>query len=61
VRERHEGERFVDTVHRLGVQPFKEHVYRTATAVSLGLADAAAEHAEAVAASYDDPHYSQRF
>lgn len=61
VRERHEGERFVDTVHRLGVQPFKEHVYRTATAVSLGLADEAAVHEEAVVASYDDPYYSRRF
>ena len=61
VRERHEGERFVDTVHRLGVQPFKEHVYKTATAVSLGLADEAAEHAEAVVASYDDPYFSPRF
>jgi sulfite reductase (NADPH) hemoprotein beta-component len=61
VCERHEGERFVDTVHRLGVQPFKEHVYRTATAVSLGLADEAAAHEEAVVASYDDPYYSRRF
>ncbi|MFN3790699.1 nitrite/sulfite reductase [Massilia sp.] len=29
VRERFEGERFVDTVQRLGVAPFKEHVYAT--------------------------------
>ncbi|OGS87288.1 MAG: sulfite reductase [Gallionellales bacterium GWA2_59_43] len=61
VRERHEGERFVDTVHRLGVQPFKEHVYKTATAVSLGLADEAAAHAESLVASYDDPYFSPRF
>lgn len=29
VRERFEGERFVDTVQRLGIAPFKEHVYAT--------------------------------
>ena len=29
VRERHEDERFVDTAQRLGVAPFKEHVYAT--------------------------------
>ncbi|KAB0331805.1 nitrite/sulfite reductase [Janthinobacterium sp. SUN128] len=29
VRDRHEGERFVDTAQRLGVAPFKEHVYAT--------------------------------
>ena len=61
VRERHEGERFVDTVHRLGVQPFKEHVYKTATAVSLGLADEAAAHAESLVASYDESYFSPRF
>jgi sulfite reductase (NADPH) hemoprotein beta-component len=26
---RHEDERFVDTVQRLGVEPFKERVYAT--------------------------------
>jgi sulfite reductase (NADPH) hemoprotein beta-component len=25
---RHEDERFVDTVHRVGIAPFKERVYR---------------------------------
>jgi sulfite reductase (NADPH) hemoprotein beta-component len=29
VRERFEEERFVDTAQRLGVAPFKEHVYAT--------------------------------
>jgi sulfite reductase (NADPH) hemoprotein beta-component len=29
LRERFEAERFVDTVQRLGVSPFKEHVYAT--------------------------------
>jgi sulfite reductase (NADPH) hemoprotein beta-component len=29
VRDRFEGERFIDTVARLGIGPFKEHVYAT--------------------------------
>ncbi|MDB5961460.1 MAG: sulfite reductase, partial [Massilia sp.] len=29
VRNRIEGEKFVDTAQRLGVAPFKEHVYAT--------------------------------
>jgi sulfite reductase (NADPH) hemoprotein beta-component len=29
VRERFEGERFVDSAQRLGVAPFKEYVYAT--------------------------------
>jgi sulfite reductase (NADPH) hemoprotein beta-component len=29
VRERYEDERFVDTAQRLGIAPFKEHVYAT--------------------------------
>jgi ribonuclease R len=29
VRERIEDERFIDTAHRIGVVPFKEHVYAT--------------------------------
>ncbi len=33
VRERHEGERFIDTAQRLGVAPFKEFVYATPIAV----------------------------
>ena len=27
IANRHEDERFVDTVHRLGIEPFKERVY----------------------------------
>jgi sulfite reductase (NADPH) hemoprotein beta-component len=27
LRERHDGERFLDTVRRTGLQPFKEAVY----------------------------------
>jgi sulfite reductase (NADPH) hemoprotein beta-component len=29
VRERFEDERFVDTAQRLGIAPFKDHVYAT--------------------------------
>jgi len=29
VRERHEDELFIDTVERLGIEPFKTHVYAT--------------------------------
>jgi sulfite reductase (NADPH) hemoprotein beta-component len=29
VQNRFEGERFVDTAQRLGIAPFKEHVYAT--------------------------------
>ncbi len=29
VRDRIEDERFIDTVQRLGIAPFKEHVYAT--------------------------------
>jgi sulfite reductase (NADPH) hemoprotein beta-component len=28
VRERHGDERFIDTVHRVGIEPFKNHVYK---------------------------------
>ena len=30
IERRHEDERFIDTVRRLGVDPFKERVYATA-------------------------------
>ena len=30
LEHRHEDERFVDTVHRLGIDPFKERVYAAA-------------------------------
>jgi sulfite reductase (NADPH) hemoprotein beta-component len=29
VRDRFEDERFIDTVRRLGIDPFKTHVYAT--------------------------------
>jgi sulfite reductase (NADPH) hemoprotein beta-component len=30
IEHRHEDERFVDTVHRIGIDVFKERVYATA-------------------------------
>ncbi|HEY5308057.1 MAG TPA: nitrite/sulfite reductase, partial [Casimicrobiaceae bacterium] len=30
VAQRHDDERFVDTVRRIGLDPFKEHVYAAA-------------------------------
>ena len=30
LERRHEDERFIDTVHRVGIEPFKEHVYAAA-------------------------------
>ena len=29
MRDRHEDEHFIDTVERLGIEPFKTHVYAT--------------------------------
>ncbi len=62
VRERIEGERFIDTLQRLGIQPFKEYVYRTDTAIAMGLADDAAECVPVQQGTpYNNPHYSRRF
>ena len=30
IEHRHEDERFIDTVRRIGIEPFKERVYATA-------------------------------
>jgi len=35
LRDRIEDERFIDTVQRLGVAPFKDHVYATPIKVDL--------------------------
>jgi sulfite reductase (NADPH) hemoprotein beta-component len=35
VRDRIEGERFIDTAQRLGLGPFKEHVYATPIAAGV--------------------------
>ncbi|MBI1175690.1 MAG: nitrite/sulfite reductase [Sideroxydans sp.] len=60
VRERLAGERFIDTVRRIGHEPFKEFVYATPIAENESL------NGEAYAllpkgVSYDTPFYSPRF
>ena len=60
VRERFEGERFIDTVRRIGHNPFKEYVYATPVEADEKLAGA--EYALiAAGAPYDTPYYSPRF
>lgn len=60
VRERHEDERFIDTVRRIGHDPFKEFVYATPVEEDPKLA--AAEYALLEkGAPYDTPYYSPRF
>jgi sulfite reductase (NADPH) hemoprotein beta-component len=60
VRERFEDERFIDTVRRIGHDPFKEYVYATPVEEDAKLAGA--EYALiAAGASYDTPYYSPRF
>ncbi|MBI3222280.1 MAG: nitrite/sulfite reductase [Nitrosomonadales bacterium] len=60
VRERFEDERFIDTVRRIGHEPFKEFVYATPVEEDAKLA--AAEYALLEkGAPYDTPYYSPRF
>ena len=60
VRERFEDERFIDTVRRIGHDPFKEYVYATPVEEDAKLAGA--EYALiAAGAPYDTPYYSPRF
>jgi sulfite reductase (NADPH) hemoprotein beta-component len=60
VRERFEDERFIDTVRRIGLDPFKEFVY--ATPVEDDEALASTEYALLEAGTpYDTPLYSPRF
>ena len=60
VRERFEDERFIDTVRRIGHDPFKEYVYATPVEEDEKLAGA--EYALlAAGAPYDTPYYSPRF
>ncbi len=60
VRERFEGERFIDTVRRIGHEPFKEYVYATPVKEDEKLAGADYALLEA-ATPYDTPYYSPRF
>ncbi len=60
VRERFEDERFIDTVRRIGQDPFKEFVYATPVEEDAKLASA--EYALIAAGTpYDTPYYSPRF
>jgi sulfite reductase (NADPH) hemoprotein beta-component len=60
VRERFEDERFIDTVRRIGHDPFKAYVYATPVEEDAKLAGA--EYALlAAGAPYDTPYYSPRF
>jgi sulfite reductase (NADPH) hemoprotein beta-component len=60
VRERFEDERFIDTVRRIGHDPFKEYVYATPVKEDEKLASA--DYALLTAGTpYDTPYYSPRF
>jgi sulfite reductase (NADPH) hemoprotein beta-component len=60
VAQRHEDERFIDTVRRIGLEPFRTYVY--ATKIDDDKALSGAEYALlAVGVPYDTPYYSPRF
>jgi sulfite reductase (NADPH) hemoprotein beta-component len=56
-RERVDGERFIDTVRRIGHAPFKDHVYASEFVAQEEVMDS---HV-VVPAQYDIPYYSPRF
>lgn len=60
VHERIEGERFIDTLRRIGHDPFKRYVYATPVEADAKLAGAEYALLEA-GAPYDNPYYSPRF
>lgn len=60
VRERDEGERFIDTVRRIGPDPFKEYVYATPVPEDKRLLVPDYELLK-VGVPYDPPYYSPRF
>ncbi len=60
VRERFDDERFIDTVRRIGHDPFKEYVYATPVEEDEKLAGAEYALLEK-GAPYDTPYYSPRF
>ena len=57
LRNRIETERFIDTVRRIGLAPFKDYVY----AVELTEEETADDKHAVVPAQYDIPYYSPRF
>ncbi|MFZ5503174.1 MAG: nitrite/sulfite reductase [Pseudomonadota bacterium] len=60
VRERDEGERFIDTVRRIGHEPFKEFVYATDVPEDENLLTPDYDLLKK-GMSYDTPYYSPRF
>ncbi len=60
VRERYDDERFIDTVRRLGAEPFKAEVYGTLVERDEALKAPDYELLK-VSVSYDMPYYSPRF
>ncbi|TAJ83059.1 MAG: nitrite/sulfite reductase [Gallionellaceae bacterium] len=60
VRERHDGERFIDTLRRIGHDPFKEFVYATPVPENERLLLPDYELLK-VGTPYDTPYYSPRF
>ncbi|HLP99438.1 MAG TPA: nitrite/sulfite reductase [Sideroxyarcus sp.] len=60
VRERHAGERFIDTVRRTGIEPFVEFVYATPVPEDAKLLLPDYELLK-VGVPYDQPYYSPRF
>jgi sulfite reductase (NADPH) hemoprotein beta-component len=62
VRERFADERFIDTVRRLGPEPFKQHVYATPVEEDARLAGADYALLEkGKGTPYNTPYYSPRF
>ena len=60
VCDRLEGERFIETVRRMGCDHFRDYVYETPIADDLSLSGV--EYAlQGKAAPYDVPYYSRRF
>lgn len=60
VRERFADERFIDTVRRIGIEPFKEYVYATPVEDDIKLAGNEYALLEK-GTPYDTPYYSPRF
>lgn len=58
LRERIEDERFIDTVRRIGITPFKEYVYATKIEV---VPENDADDFASIAAKYDVPYHQPRF
>ncbi len=60
VRERHAGERFIDTVRRTGIEPFAEYVYATPVPQDEKLLLPDYDLLK-IGTPYDNPYYSPRF